>query len=154
MASYTIIVNNVKKRISVDPDMPILWVLRDVLGLIGTKFGCGIGICGACTIHFKGKAVSSCTLSVKSVLDGEITTIEGLSETGNHPVQQAWMDMDAPQCGYCQPGQIMSAAELLSKKVNPSDHDINQAMSRNICRCGTYMRMRKAIKLAAKNLHQ
>tara|TARA_R110002167_G_scaffold266029_7_gene472770 strand:- start:1242 stop:1706 length:465 start_codon:yes stop_codon:yes gene_type:complete len=154
MPSFTLLVNNDKKRVTVDPDTPILWVLRDVLGLTGTKFGCGKGLCGTCTIHYQGNAVRSCTLPVKAALEGNITTIEGLSKEGNHPVQRAWMDMEVPQCGYCQSGQMMTAAALLSINKNPSDNDINVAMSGNICRCGTYGRIRKAIKSAASNLEQ
>ncbi|HMB63690.1 MAG TPA: (2Fe-2S)-binding protein [Eudoraea sp.] len=154
MPSYALTINNEIKVVSSDPDTPLLWILRDILELTGTKFGCGKALCGACTIHFSGSAVRSCTFPVASALHGNITTIEGLSEKGNHPVQQAWVDMDVPQCGYCQSGQIMTAAALLSKKPNPSDADIDSAMAGNICRCGTYMRMRKAIKLAVSNLNR
>lgn len=131
-----------------DADTPLLWVLRDELDLKGTKFGCGKAQCGACTVHLNGVAVRSCSLPVASAVKGKITTIEGLSADGTHPLQQAWMEVDVPQCGYCQAGQIMSAAALLAKKPNPSDADIDAAMSGNLCRCGTYTRIRKAIKIA------
>ncbi len=149
MPSYTLTINNYKKVISADPETPLLWILRDSLGLTGTKFGCGKGLCGACTIHYSGRAVRSCTFPVASALDGNITTIEGLAKEKAHPIQQAWMDMEVPQCGYCQTGQIMSAAALLLANEDPTDNEINEAMAGNICRCGTYMRIRKAIKLAA-----
>jgi len=132
-------------------DTPMLWVLRDSLQLVGTKYGCGIAQCGACTIHVDGKAVRSCQLRVSQVGEKKITTIEGLSEDGSHPVQQAWIEHDVPQCGYCQAGQIMTASALLSENKNPSDTEIKQAMNGNICRCGTYTRIRAAIKTAAKN---
>jgi isoquinoline 1-oxidoreductase alpha subunit len=128
--------------------MPLLWVLRDVLKMKGTKFGCGVGACGACTVHIDGRAVRSCQTAIASV-NGEVTTIEGLSPDGSHPLQRAWMEVDVPQCGYCQPGQIMSAAALLANNADPSDADINTAMNGNICRCGTYIRIREAIHLAA-----
>ncbi|HTH31041.1 MAG TPA: (2Fe-2S)-binding protein, partial [Lacibacter sp.] len=131
-------------------DTPLLWVLRDHLNLVGTKFGCGMAQCGACTVHLNGNAIRSCTLPVSSVKANAIVTIEGLSETGNHPLQQAWEELDVSQCGYCQAGQIMSAAALLKRKTNPTDKDIDDAMSGNICRCGTHMRIRKAIHLAAE----
>jgi isoquinoline 1-oxidoreductase alpha subunit len=129
--------------------MPLLWVLRDVLNLKGTKFGCGIGACGACTVHLRGRAVRSCSTPVSTVGNAAITTIEGLSANGNHPLQIAWQELDVPQCGYCQSGQIMSAAALLATTPKPSDADINRAMDGNLCRCGTYVRIRAAIKLAA-----
>jgi isoquinoline 1-oxidoreductase alpha subunit len=128
----------------------LLWVLRDELELKGTKFGCGIGQCGACTVHFNGNAVRSCSLPVAAASKGKITTIEGLSQDASHPLQQAWMALDVPQCGYCQAGQIMTAAAMLAKKTNPSDTDIDNALSGNICRCGTYQRIRAAIKQAAQ----
>jgi isoquinoline 1-oxidoreductase alpha subunit len=129
--------------------MPLLWVLRDVLNLKGTKFGCGIGACGACTVHLRGRAVRSCSTPVSTVGNAAITTIEGLSPEANHPLQRAWQELDVPQCGYCQSGQIMSAAALLATTPKPSDADINRAMDGNLCRCGTYVRIRAAIKLAA-----
>ncbi len=132
------------------PETPLLWALRDDLGMTGTKFGCGMAQCGACTVHMNGSAIRSCVTPVSALQGTEITTIEGLSEEGDHPVQEAWMACNVPQCGYCQPGQIMQATALLKQNPNPSDADIEAAMNRNICRCGTYPRIRKAIKLAAK----
>jgi isoquinoline 1-oxidoreductase alpha subunit len=129
--------------------MPLLWALRDILGLKGTKFGCGKGLCGACTVHIDGDAVKSCLVPVQAAAGHKVTTIEGLSPDGSHPLQVAWRDINVPQCGYCQPGQIMCAAAMLAKNKNPSDDDINAAMSGNICRCGTYPRIRAAIKLVA-----
>ncbi|MEQ9593670.1 MAG: (2Fe-2S)-binding protein [Cyclobacteriaceae bacterium] len=152
MPSYTLTINNSQQVVEVDSDTPLLWVLRDTLDLTGTKFGCGKALCGACTVHFNGKSIRSCTFPVSSAVEGEITTIEGLSGDALHPVQEAWIEMDVPQCGYCQSGQIMSATELLSTNPNPSDKEIDQAMAGNICRCGTYGRIRSAIKLAAKKL--
>ena len=133
-----------------DPSTPILWVLRDHLNLVGTKYGCGIAVCGSCTIHVNGIATRSCQLSVSAVGNNEITTIEGLSEKGDHPVQKAWLEHDVAQCGYCQTGQIMSAAALLESNPNPSDAQIEGAMVGNICRCGTYVRIKEAIKTASK----
>ena len=133
----------------VSPEMPLLWVLRDVLNLTGTKFGCGMAFCGACTVHLNGHAIRSCTTPVSSVAGKRVTTIEGLSPDASHPVQRAWIEEDVPQCGYCQSGQIMSATAMLAKKSNPTDADIDEAMSGNICRCGTYQRIRKAIHRAA-----
>jgi aerobic-type carbon monoxide dehydrogenase small subunit (CoxS/CutS family) len=133
----------------VSPDMPLLWVLRDVLDMTGTKFGCGMALCGACTVHINGAATRSCITPISSVSGKHVTTIEGLSADGSHPVQKAWIEEDVPQCGYCQSGQIMSAVALLEKKPHPSDADIDEAMSGNICRCGTYQRIRKAIHRAA-----
>ena len=130
--------------------MPLLWAIRDLVGLTGTKYGCGIAQCGACTVHLDGKAIRSCSLPVSAAEGKEITTIEGLSENGDHPVQQAWMEKDVPQCGYCQPGQIMSASALLKENPNPSVEDINVAMAGNVCRCGTNNRIREAIQLAAE----
>jgi isoquinoline 1-oxidoreductase subunit alpha len=149
MPLYSITINNEKFEVNTDADTPLLWVLRDELDLKGTKFGCGKAQCGACTVHLNGGAVRSCSIPVSSV-KGKVTTIEGLSKDGSHPVQQAWMELDVPQCGYCQVGQIMTASALLAKKSNPTDADIDAAMSGNICRCGTYTRIRKAVKLAAQ----
>ena len=148
MPLFSLTINSNKYDVNVDADTPLLWVLRDELDLKGTKFGCGKAQCGACTVHLNGAAVRSCSIPVSSI-KGKITTIEGLSKDGSHPVQQAWMEIDVPQCGYCQVGQIMSASALLAKKPNPTDADIDSAMSGNICRCGTYTRIRKAVKLAA-----
>lgn len=150
MAVFTLNINGQKKEVDVDPGTPMLWVLRDHLKLVGTKFGCGIAQCGACTIHLNGTAVRSCSLPVSSVGEDKVTTIEGLSEKGDHPVQKAWIEHDIPQCGYCQAGQIMSASALLLNNSNPSDKDIESAMNGNICRCGTYTRIKSAIKTAAK----
>ena len=141
--------NGESKTVDVDPQMPLLWVLRDTLNMTGTKFGCGMALCGACTVHINGEAARSCITPVSSVVNKKITTIEGLSADGSHAVQKAWIEEDVPQCGYCQSGQIMSAAALLAKKPNPSDAEIDDAMSGNICRCGTYQRIRKAIHRAA-----
>jgi isoquinoline 1-oxidoreductase alpha subunit len=146
-------VNNVDRTVDVPPDTPLLWVLRDVLDLKGAKYGCGIGVCGACTVLIAGKAVRSCMTHVGSVAGQAITTIEGLSEDATHPVQQAWETFDVPQCGYCQPGQIMAAAALLSHNPHPTDADIDSAMSGNLCRCGTYPRIRQAIHHAAESGH-
>ncbi|WP_235297338.1 (2Fe-2S)-binding protein [Portibacter marinus] len=151
MASFTLKINGKKHDVDVDPSTPILWVLRDHLDLVGTKYGCGIAQCGACTIHLDGAAMRSCILPVSSVEGKSITTIEGLSEEGDHPVQKAWLEHDVPQCGYCQAGQIMSASALLNDNANPTDADIDSAMSGNICRCGTYTRIKKAIKTAANS---
>lgn len=150
MAIYNLNINGKKSQVDVDPSTPILWVLRDHLNLVGTKYGCGIAQCGACTIHLDGVAMRSCSLPIQSVGDQKITTIEGLSEKGNHPIQQAWLEHDVPQCGYCQAGQIMNAAALLKDNPNPSDEDIDAVMNGNICRCGTYTRIKAAIKTAAK----
>jgi aerobic-type carbon monoxide dehydrogenase small subunit (CoxS/CutS family) len=145
----TLNVNGTAFELDVAPDTPLLWVLRENLGLTGTKYGCGISQCGACTVHINGEAVRSCATPVQSAVGKEIVTIEGLSRSGLHPVQAAWMAEDVPQCGYCQPGQIMSAAALLARIPDPSDDDIDKAMSGNICRCGTYQRIRRAIHRAA-----
>jgi aerobic-type carbon monoxide dehydrogenase small subunit (CoxS/CutS family) len=145
--SFTL--NGKPQTVDVSPDMPLLWVLRDTLNMTGTKFGCGMALCGACTVHINGEATRSCITQISSVAGKKVATIEGLSTDGSHPVQQAWMEEDVPQCGYCQSGQIMSAVALLSKKANPTDTDIDDAMSGNICRCGTYQRIRKAIHRAA-----
>jgi isoquinoline 1-oxidoreductase alpha subunit len=149
MASIKFNLNGKTQTVDASPDMPLLWVLRDVLGMTGTKFGCGAGLCGACTVHVEGNATRSCQTAIERVANKSITTIEGLSADGSHPVQQAWIELDVPQCGYCQSGQIMSAVALLSKKPKPTDADIDDAMSGNICRCGTYQRIRKAIHRAA-----
>jgi isoquinoline 1-oxidoreductase alpha subunit len=146
---FTLNVNGKAQTVDVPGEMPLLWVLRDVLNLKGTKFGCGIGQCGACTVQIGGRAQRSCQTLVKAAANAQITTIEGLSLDGTHPVQRAWQELDVPQCGYCQAGQIMSAAALLSTKQNPTDADINTAMNGNLCRCGTYVRIREAIKRAA-----
>jgi isoquinoline 1-oxidoreductase alpha subunit len=147
--AVTFTLNGKSQTVEVDPQMPLLWVLRDTLNLTGTKFGCGMALCGACTVHINGEAARSCITPISAVAGKKITTIEGLSADGSHPVQQAWMEEDVPQCGYCQSGQIMSAVALLSKKPKPTDTDIDDFMSGNICRCGTYQRIRKAIHRAA-----
>jgi isoquinoline 1-oxidoreductase alpha subunit len=152
MATINLKVNGKKQTVDVDPNTPVLWVLRDHLNLTGTKYGCGIAQCGACTIHLGGIAVRSCQLPVSSVENQEITTIEGLSENGDHPVQQAWLEHDVPQCGYCQAGQIMTAVALLKNNPNPSDAEIETGMNGNICRCGTYLRIKEAVKTASKSL--
>jgi isoquinoline 1-oxidoreductase alpha subunit len=144
-------INGVTHAVDADPAMPLLWALRDLLGLTGTKFGCGIGACGACTVHLNGQAVRSCITSIGDVGDQEITTIEGLSPDGTHPVQRAWVANNVPQCGYCQAGQIMQAAALLKDTPKPTDQQITDAMSGNVCRCGTYQRIRAAIKAAAES---
>ena len=144
-----ITVNGELRNVDVEDNMPLLWVLRDELGIMGVKYGCGIAQCGACTVHLGDNAVRSCQLPVSAVGEQEITTIEGLSENGDHPVQQAWLEIDVPQCGYCQAGQIMSASALLKRTPNPSDEEIESAMNGNICRCGTYTRIKTAIKTAA-----
>ena len=138
-------------EIDVDPNTPMLWVLRDHLNLVGTKYGCGIAQCGSCTVHLEGIAVRACMLTVATVGSQKVTTIEGLSENGDHPVQKAWLEVDVPQCGYCQAGQIMTAAAFLEQNPNPSDREIEMAMNGNLCRCGTYVRIKKAIKLAAES---
>lgn len=150
MAQFNLNVNNRSYQVDVDPETPLLWVLRDELKLKGTKYACGIAQCGACTVHFNGNAVRSCTLPISAVGEGKIITIEGLSEDGSHPVQLAWKEEDVPQCGYCQSGQIMSAAALLQQNPNPTDEEINNSMYGNICRCGTYPRIVKAIKNAGR----
>ena len=147
--SFTLNVNGTSKTVDVPGDMPLLWVIRDVLNLKGTKFGCGIGQCGACTVHLRGRAVRSCQTPVSMAAGANITTIEGLSPDGSHPLQVAWRDLDVPQCGYCQAGQLMSASALLATNPKPTDADINQAMTGNLCRCGTYTRIRAAIHRAA-----
>jgi isoquinoline 1-oxidoreductase alpha subunit len=142
-------VNRVEHSFDGDAEMPLLWYLRDILGLTGTKFGCGVALCGACTVHLNGKAIRSCVVPVRALAGAEITTIEGIAANGLHPVQKAWMELNVPQCGYCQAGQIMQAITLLTSKPKPSDQDIQEAMSGNICRCGAYQRIRAAIKAAA-----
>lgn len=151
MANFNLNINGEVKQVDVDPSTPVLWVLRDHLQLVGTKYGCGIAQCGACTVHLDGTATRSCMLTVSMVGNSEITTIEGLSEEGDHPVQKAWLEVDVPQCGYCQAGQIMTASALLDKNPNPTDEEIEMAMNGNICRCGTYTRIKKAVKQAANS---
>ena len=143
-------VNGTGQSFNGDAEMPLLWYLRDVMGLTGTKFGCGVGLCGACTVHVNGQAMRSCVTPMRELAAKEVTTIEGLEENGLHPVQRAWMQMNVPQCGYCQVGQIMQAAAFLKNNKKPSDKEIDEAMSGNICRCGTYQRIRSAIKAAAE----
>ncbi len=150
MATFSLNINGREYRANVTPDTPLLWVLRDHLGLLGTKYGCGIAACGACTVHLDGNPIRSCIQPVSSVGNARVITIEGLSEKGDHPVQLAWDEVDVPQCGYCQAGQIMSAAALLQRNPNPNDEEIEQAMTGNLCRCGAYHRIRDAVKLAAK----
>ncbi|MBG8555088.1 (2Fe-2S)-binding protein [Hymenobacter guriensis] len=142
-------INKKAYHVDVDPDTPLLWVLRDTLGLVGTKYGCGVAQCGACTVHLNGEAVRSCVTKVSRAVGQKVVTIEGLAEKADHPVQKAWLELDVAQCGYCQSGQIMSAAVLLRENKNPTDADIDAAMAGNICRCGTYLRVREAIRLAA-----
>ena len=149
--SVTLTVNGKRVTVDVAADTPLLWVLRDVLDLKGTKFGCGVAQCGACTVHLNGAPVRSCSLPVSTVAGGHVRTIEGLSDDGSHPLQRAWEELDVPQCGYCQAGQLMSAASLLAKTPNPTDADIDAAMNGNICRCATYLRIRQAIHKAAGN---
>ena len=151
MAKYSLKINDKIQKVDVDPSTPMLWVLRDHLNMPGTKFGCGMAQCGACTVHLDGNAVRSCSLPVSAVCKSAITTIEGLSVNGTHPVQKAWLEHDVAQCGYCQGGQIMSAVALLKSNPKPTDEDIDAAMSGNICRCGTYLRIKEAIKTAAKS---
>ncbi|ULT23491.1 MULTISPECIES: (2Fe-2S)-binding protein [Sphingobacterium] len=150
MATINLKINGKQHALDVDPSTPLLWVLREHLNLVGTKYGCGVAACGACVVHLDGEAVRSCVTKVKRAADKEVVTIEGLSEKGDHPLQQAWQQVDVPQCGYCQSGQIMSAAVLLREIPNPTDEEIDLAMAGNICRCGTYLRIRKAIHLAAE----
>jgi len=150
MPSYDLLVNGERRTVEVTPDTPLLWVLRDTLALVGTKFGCGQALCGACTVHVDGRARRSCTLPVSEVGAAAITTIEGLSVDGTHPVQRAWLEIDVPQCGWCQAGQIMSAAALLAERPAPSDDEILAAMNGNLCRCGTYLRIRRAVRRAAE----
>ena len=151
MPNYTLNINGKKIIVNVDNDTPLLWVLRDELNLVGTKFGCGIAQCGACTVHVNNIAVRSCSVPVSSLKDEFITTIEGLSDNGTHPVQEAWKEIDVPQCGYCQSGQIMTASAFLKENSSPTKDEIREAMQGNICRCASYNRIEKAIELAAKN---
>ena len=151
MPIFNLQINGKEYKTDVSADTPLLWVLRDHLGLVGTKYGCGIAQCGACTVHSNGNAVRSCMLPVSAVAKAKITTIEGISENADHPVQKAWLEHDVPQCGYCQAGQIMTAVALLDKNPTPSDEEIESAMNGNICRCGTYLRIRAAVKTAAKS---
>ena len=150
MATFTLHINGRPYTADVAPDTPLLWVLRDHLGLVGTKYGCGIAACGACTIHLDDVAVRACSLPISSIGSAKVTTIEGLSEKGDHPVQRAWEEVDVPQCGYCQAGQIMVAAALLKRNPKPTDSEIESAMNGNLCRCGTYHRIRDAVKLATQ----
>lgn len=152
MAVFSIKVNGQQHQVDVAPDTPLLWVLRDELDLVGTKFGCGIAQCGACTVHYNGNAIRSCSFPISSVGSAEVTTIEGLSENADHVLQQAWLEHDVPQCGYCQAGQIMNAAALLKRNPKPSDQEIEQAMDGNLCRCGTYLRIKAAIKTASNKI--
>ncbi len=152
MAKYKLTINGKKVSIDADPDMPLLWAIRDLAGLKGTKYGCGMAQCGACTVHMDGKPIRSCSTPVSIVKKAKITTIEGLSADNTHPVQQAWIEAQVPQCGYCQSGQIMSAAALLAGNGNPTDAEIETAMMGNLCRCGTYPRIRQAIKLAQQSM--
>jgi isoquinoline 1-oxidoreductase alpha subunit len=152
MAAFQLKINGQSREVNADPATPMLWVLRDHLGLVGTKFGCGVAMCGACTIHLNGVAMRSCQLPVSAVGNQSITTIEGLSENGDHPLQEAWIEHDVPQCGYCQAGQIMNAAAFLKSNPNPTDADIEAAMNGNLCRCGTYTRIKAAIKTAAARM--
>lgn len=154
MATITLKVNNKSYKIDADPKMPLLWAIRDLVGLTGTKYGCGIAQCGACTVHLAGTPVRSCSIPVSAVANKDITTIEGISADNSHPVQQAWIQEQVPQCGYCQSGQIMAATALLKKNANPTDKDIDAAMQGHICRCGTYPRIRKAIKTASALMSQ
>lgn len=147
--AYKITVNGKAQSVDASPEMPLLWVLRDILNMKGTKFGCGAGLCGACTVHVDGTAVRSCQTPISRAADKKITTVEGLSADGSHPVQQAWLEIDVPQCGYCQAGQMMTASALLAKNAKPSDADIDTAMNGNLCRCGTYLRIRKAVHRAS-----
>ena len=151
MKTFSISINGKTHEVNADPSTPMLWILRDHLDMTGTKFGCGIAQCGACTVHLDGVAVRSCQLPIAAINDQEVTTIEGLSENGDHPVQQAWLEHDVPQCGYCQAGQIMTAAALLKQNPNPNDREIENAMHGNICRCGTYTRIKAAVKTASNS---
>ena len=150
MAQYILSVNGEPRTVDAEPDMPLLWVLRDLLNLTGTKYGCGMGLCGACTVHIDGSAMRSCQTAISDATGKQIITIEGLGKNGLHPVQQAWIVEQVPQCGYCQPGQIMSAAALLAQKPHPTDAEIDDAMSGNLCRCATYFRIRNAIHRASQ----
>jgi aerobic-type carbon monoxide dehydrogenase small subunit (CoxS/CutS family) len=150
MAAVRFTLNGKPQSVDVVPTMPLLWVLRDTLGMTGTKFGCGMALCGACTVHIDGAPVRACVTPISSVAAKKVTTIEGLSPERSHPIQRAWIEEDVPQCGYCQSGQIMTAAALLAKTADPTDSDIDEAMRNNICRCGTYQQIRKAVHLAAE----
>ncbi|MEP7352709.1 MAG: (2Fe-2S)-binding protein [Acidobacteriota bacterium] len=150
MAAIRFTLNGKAQTVDVVPQMPLLWVLRDTLGLTGTKFGCGVGLCGACTVHVDGQPSRSCSTAISAIAGKKITTIEGLSANASHPVQQAWIEADVPQCGYCQSGQIMTAAALIAKSPNPTDADIDESMRGNLCRCGTYQSIRKAVHRAAQ----
>lgn len=150
MPEYTITVNGQAKKVTAVPEMPLLWVLRDLIGLTGTKYGCGVGGCGSCSVLVDGEEVRSCLYPISEVGNAKVTTIEGLAPNGDHPLQKAWTEHDVPQCGYCQPGKIMAAAALLKNKANPTDQDIDDAMGNHLCRCGTYERMRQAVKAAAR----
>jgi isoquinoline 1-oxidoreductase alpha subunit len=154
MSRFQVQINNRTHEVEADPAMPLLWVIRDLIGLKGTKYGCGLGLCGACTVHQAGKPVRSCLTTIGSVKDKKITTIEGLGAGTLHPVQEAWIELQIPQCGYCQSGQIMSAAALLSKNPQPGSEEIRTAMSGNLCRCGTYARIEKGIALACQKINQ
>lgn len=147
---FSITINGKPYDVDVEADMPLLWVIRDIIGLTGTKYSCGIAVCGACTVHMDGKAIRSCVTPIANAANKSITTIEGLSSDNSHPVQRAWIEEQVPQCGYCQSGQIMQAVALLKERPNPTDEDINEVMSGVLCRCGTYQRIRKAIKRAAQ----
>ena len=149
MPSYSITVNGTSHTVDVSADTPLLWVLRDHLNMVGTKYGCGIALCGTCTVHLNGNPVRSCMMTIESVQGADVTTIEGLSEDGSHPVQQAWKEVDVPQCGYCQSGQIMTAAALLERNPDPSTDEIREAMNGNLCRCASYQRIYEAVELAA-----
>ena len=153
MARLTLEINSRQQIVDADPEMPLLWVLRDLLNMTGTKYGCGVGLCGACTVHIDGVATRSCQTPIATAADKQITTIEGLAANGLHPIQEAWIAEQVPQCGYCQPGQIMSAAALLAQKPHPTDADIDEAMAGNLCRCATYFRIRSAIHRAAEETH-
>jgi isoquinoline 1-oxidoreductase alpha subunit len=150
MSAFTLKINAEERHVDVDPQTPLLWALRDALGLVGTKFGCGIGQCGACTVHLDGVPTRSCLIPVSGVADKSVTTIEGLDAHAAHPLQRAWLELDVPQCGYCQAGQLMSAAALLKQNPHPSDADIDSAMAGNLCRCATYLRIRRGIHRAAE----
>ena len=152
MATFNLSINGQNKTVDVDPATPMLWVLRDHLDLVGTKYGCGVAQCGACTIHLDGSAARSCVLPVSAAEGAEITTIEGISDNGDHPVQNAWLEHDVPQCGYCQAGQIMTAVALLNENPKPTDEEIENGMNGNICRCGTYTRIKAAVKTASQSI--
>lgn len=154
MPSYKLTINSESISVEASPDIPLLWVIRDMLGLTGTKYGCGKGICGACTVHFNGNPIKSCTMAIKNANGGTVTTIEGLVKEKEIIIKEAWIQLDVPQCGYCQAGQIMNAVALLANNSNPSNVEVNNTMSANLCRCGTYSRIKRAISLAAKNIKQ